>query len=394
MIDMKKILTCIIILLLMANISFVAIAVNDQPPDKPTTPSGPPTANIGDEYIYTSSATNPSGNNVSIQFSFGGDGTSAWSAPVSPGEPASMAHTWNNKGTFLVTAVAKDTFTGLISEVSDPLSVSVAKAKDKCLPSNTEPEEDPLIEQPLVDEPTDESDPEESTTCFLADTKIVTYNPAFSLASEQVYYKNIQEIKIGDKVISLNPETNELAYSTVTEIFHHTADEMKDGYLIINKILKITSNHPVFVNDRYITAGELKIGDIIFGVKITSIEHISAKEDSYNIMVEPYNNYLIPVGDTQSDILPTDSGGFKIEQIMIFEPPIAPTTAPGFGLFGDKNNLVESSTTSQPAQTTIELEASTIQTETIDIETSETMTVEMEMIETETTTIETGNLLI
>lgn len=359
----KSIIVLNIVIMLIISTTTIS-AINNSPPSAPGI-AGPSQVKVETSYTYQLSSVDPEGDLIFYITEIDGV-SSGWMGPYDSGEPCIFSHTWSEQGEHVLKAKAKDEH----EAESGWSQLSISCSKTKCSPSNTESEEEPLVEQPLDDSPDDETDPEE-TTCFLADSKIVVYDPT-CLASEQVFLRNIQEIQIGDKVISLNPETGELTYSTVTEVYHHKYDEMKDGYLIINEILRITSNHPVYVNDRYIAADDLKIGDTIFGVTITSIEHVSAQEDSYNIEVEPYNNYLVSVGNTQNNIVPVGNNIFEVEQI-IGEPPIAPNIAPGFGLFGDKNNLVQSSVTSLPDQT------STMETQTM---------------ETETTTSETGNSLV
>lgn len=38
--------------------------------------------------------------------------------------------------------------------------------------------------------------------------------------------KNIEEIKVGDKILSKNDETGEVEYKEVTYTFHHDTDEI------------------------------------------------------------------------------------------------------------------------------------------------------------------------
>ena len=96
------------------------------PPSKPSKPSGPATGKIGEYYTYTTSTTDPEGNKVYYNFSWG-DGTySGWIGPYAPGETASASHNWSDKGTYQVKVKALDEY-GKESEWSDPLPVTMPK---------------------------------------------------------------------------------------------------------------------------------------------------------------------------------------------------------------------------------------------------------------------------
>lgn len=125
--------------------------------------------------------------------------------------------------------------------------------------------------------------------CFLKDTKI-------SMANGRL--KNIQDIKLGDKVKSYNQSSGEWGEGTVTELFHHSPDEMGDYYLLINDDLRVTPNHPILVDNEWIDAGDLCIGDVYGGNIITSIERIYEHVKTYNFEVEPYHTYGIIWGNS------------------------------------------------------------------------------------------------
>lgn len=102
----------------------LAIGEKSQPPAKPATPTGPASGKVGTEYTYSSSATDPEGNQVYYMFDWG-DGTfSSWVGPVNSGSTGSAKKTWSAEGTFQVKVVAKDSH-GQLSVWSDPLSISM-----------------------------------------------------------------------------------------------------------------------------------------------------------------------------------------------------------------------------------------------------------------------------
>jgi len=78
------------------------------PPSTPATPSGPDTGNVGTSYSFSTSTTDPDGDNVAYQFDWGDGNLSSWSSYVSSGSSVSMSHSWSSTGTYSVKAKAKD----------------------------------------------------------------------------------------------------------------------------------------------------------------------------------------------------------------------------------------------------------------------------------------------
>lgn len=103
--------------------------------------------------------------------------------------------------------------------------------------------------------------------CILAGTKIL-------LSSFKE--KNIENIELGDIVLSYNTLTKGTEKNKVTKLLVHT-DAGKE-FIILNKTLRITPNHRLWVNNTiWKRVDELTIGDQIIGaqtklVQITSLE--------------------------------------------------------------------------------------------------------------------------
>ena len=126
--------------------------------------------------------------------------------------------------------------------------------------------------------------------CFVAGTKVKTENG----------FKNIEDIKIGEKVYSFNLDNNEIELKEVLELIHSSA---KDTYKLTigGKIVEMTSKHQVYIVDKgWTRAYNIKIGDMMLSasgdkVKITNIEHIKYDEpiDTYNLAVEDNSNYFV-----------------------------------------------------------------------------------------------------
>ena len=120
--------------------------------------------------------------------------------------------------------------------------------------------------------------------CFLAKTTITMADGT---------KKPIEKVKIGDHVLSFDDETNQFKPDKVTQVFKHVANE----YLVINGHLKVTPNHPVFSNGKWVEIGLLKKGDRLFNEKgkeetIHTIKRMTGKITTYNIEVNPYHSYI------------------------------------------------------------------------------------------------------
>ncbi len=122
--------------------------------------------------------------------------------------------------------------------------------------------------------------------CFLAGSKIL-------MADRSV--KNIEEIQVGDTILNYDTENAVFAKDRVTKVFHHEPDELIAGYyLIINEELKVTPNHPLYVDGEWVKAEDLEIGDSLSsGGKIFSIEKINERAPTYHMITELYHNYVI-----------------------------------------------------------------------------------------------------
>ncbi len=126
------------------------------------------------------------------------------------------------------------------------------------------------------------------SVCLLAGTKV-------SMADGN--NKNIEDIEVGDLVIANDLTTGELMPASVIKLYHHTPSEMTDYYLIINDDLKVTPNHPMYINGKWQHIGDAKVGDVLLGmdgsdVIITSMEVVFEKVPTYNLEVEEYHTYF------------------------------------------------------------------------------------------------------
>ena len=94
------------------------------PPEKPQKPEGTESGNYGENYLYTTTTTEPNRNLVFYMWDWGDGSCSEWQGPYNSSEEAIATHRWDEQGTYSVQVKAKDTY-GAESEWSDPLSVTM-----------------------------------------------------------------------------------------------------------------------------------------------------------------------------------------------------------------------------------------------------------------------------
>ena len=123
--------------------------------------------------------------------------------------------------------------------------------------------------------------------CFLAGTEILTpYGGK----------KMIEDLKIGDTVLSYDVSGKQTAVNTITQTFTHP--NTGGGYYLINNSLKVTGNHPIWVNNTsWKEASYLKIGDYLLDshnnlVAVESIEKKPGIYTVYNLEVENTHTYF------------------------------------------------------------------------------------------------------
>jgi hypothetical protein len=111
-------------------------------------------------------------------------------------------------------------------------------------------------------------------------------------------YKNIEDIAIGDSVLSYDINGDTVTPSIVTEVFVHSPDEMMDHYLLINDEISVTPNHMLLINDVLTPAGCAEIGDIMKKsdesvITIESIDKIYSKVTTYNFHIDDQDHLYI-----------------------------------------------------------------------------------------------------
>ena len=114
-------------------------------PAQPTKPVGKSLAVWNEEYSYTSSTTDPNGDQIFYLFDWADGSNSDWLGPYSSGQTVTGSHIWTVLGSYEVRVKARDVW-GMVSPMSDPLIVTVTDNK----PPNTPTINGPTQIKPLI----------------------------------------------------------------------------------------------------------------------------------------------------------------------------------------------------------------------------------------------------
>lgn len=96
----------------------------DDPPMKPATPSGPTIGLPGISYTFTTSSTDPEGNQIYYRFDWGDGNFSDWLGPFDSGENVEATYSWKYGGNYKIRVKAKDPYCAE-SEWSDGFDISI-----------------------------------------------------------------------------------------------------------------------------------------------------------------------------------------------------------------------------------------------------------------------------
>lgn len=137
--------------------------------------------------------------------------------------------------------------------------------------------------------------------CFTADTKILT----------EKGYKNIADITVGDKVLTVNLEGSP-ASNNVVKTYTFT----NDHYFVINKKIKVTALHRFYTSNGWIRARDLRIGDRIqmsdgSFEEIVSKELFSADLTVYNLDIADNHNFFVSSDGRKGYLVHNCGGGGK-----------------------------------------------------------------------------------
>lgn len=110
--------------------------------------------------------------------------------------------------------------------------------------------------------------------------------------------KNIEDIQVGDMVLSKDDTRGEVAYKEVTATFNHEKEEIYK-IQVDDHVIESTYNHPFWMDEKGWTfVKDLKVGDLLVQndgntLKIESIELLHKHVTVYNMTVDEFHTYFV-----------------------------------------------------------------------------------------------------
>lgn len=130
------------------------------------------------------------------------------------------------------------------------------------------------------------SSPPKTEGCFPADALVLTPSGNVRIAS----------LKVGDLVVSMT-DSGRTAHRRITKVLSHADHKITAIKLVDGAVLRVTSNHTVLCNGRWLTVRDIKEGDTVETVGgaavVSAIVPQLAQEPVYNLHTEAEHNFIV-----------------------------------------------------------------------------------------------------
>ena len=115
-------------------------------------------------------------------------------------------------------------------------------------------------------------------------------------------HRAIEEVRVGDRVLRLRRAPHAAWMpATVTRTVVHPAEDGTGTFIVVNGSLRLTSNHPVWVDGHGKRADHLAVGDSIVtltpdgrpvATPVDTLERASHREVTYDLDVDGPGNFV------------------------------------------------------------------------------------------------------
>jgi hypothetical protein len=73
----------------------------------------------------------------------------------------------------------------------------------------------------------------------------------------------IEQVHAGERVRAYDVTTDAFVAADVTDVVHHDPESSRDGIILVNGTLRVTTNHPIWVDGQRVRADALELGSTL-----------------------------------------------------------------------------------------------------------------------------------
>lgn len=135
----------------------------------------------------------------------------------------------------------------------------------------------------------------------------------------------IETVQVGELVASFDARTGESHATRVTRALVHGPDSSRDGFVVVDGVLRVTPNHPLLVNGRRAYAGDLHAGDEVLTPPALGALR---RQSSVALAAIPHRTQRIEhvpgAGMSTYDLQTEDGIGFYADGVVVLRKPVDP----------------------------------------------------------------------
>jgi hypothetical protein len=138
----------------------------------------------------------------------------------------------------------------------------------------------------------------------------------------------IEQVRAGDRVVSFDPSTGRTVTATVTAMIEHGPESSANGFVVLNGNVRVTPNHPIWVNGRSVRADAVRAGDSLItayssSLSTTSIAVTSQIGSSFSPQITTARGaYLVQGGENTYDLKVEAPGFYYIHGLLVNQKQI------------------------------------------------------------------------
>lgn len=133
----------------------------------------------------------------------------------------------------------------------------------------------------------------DSETIVIRVRPLSSFLPGTSILMADGSTRPIEKLLIGDHIKSYDVASRSFREGTVSKVYQYETE----SYFEFNNQLRVTAEHPLLVNGRWVKAKDVRAGNQLMSasnipVPVVSVKEVTMRAPVYNLTVEPYETYV------------------------------------------------------------------------------------------------------